>query len=71
MNIFVQYVQQDVGLRVRIIPVGDLVEKLGMAFRDVSVISLPALYKFQIGKTETLSGNPRYLSPEDKSHQCR
>ena len=52
MNIFVQYVQQDVGLRVRIIPVGYLVEKLGMAFRDVGVIPLLALYKFQIGKTE-------------------
>ena len=52
MNIFVQYVQQNVRLRVRIIPVGDLVEKLGMAFRDVGVIPLLALYKFQIGKTE-------------------
>ena len=52
MNIFVQYVQQNVRLRVRIIPVGYLVEKLGMAFRDVGVIPLPALYKSQISKTE-------------------
>ena len=52
MNVLVQYVQQDIGLGVRVVPVSYLIEKLGMAFRYVRVVPLLALHEFQIDKAK-------------------
>lgn len=46
MNIFIQYVQQNVGLRVSIISVCYPIEKLGMTFGNVGIIPLLAFYEF-------------------------
>lgn len=50
--VFAQYIQQDIGLSIRVVPVSYLIEKLGMDFRYVRVVPLLALHEFQIDKAK-------------------
>ncbi len=52
MDVFIQHIQQDIGLRISIVPVSNLIEKFGMAFGNVCIVTLLAFHKFQIDETE-------------------
>ena len=52
MDVLVQHIQQDIRLRISIVPVGNLIEKLGMALGNVRIVTLLAFYKFQVDKAE-------------------
>jgi len=52
MNVLVEYIQQDIGLCIGVISVGNLIEKLGMALGNIRIIPLLAFHKFQIDEAE-------------------
>lgn len=53
MNVLVEYIQQDIGLCIGVISVGNLIEKLGMALGNIRIIPLLALHKFQIDEPKS------------------
>ena len=52
MNILVQYIQQNIRLGICVVPVSNLIENLGMTFRNISIVPLLTLYELQVDKAK-------------------